>query len=86
VETCTAGAAGGPGKPTGRNPSRAPRSDPTKALSTRGVLVAGFDQIEAVRKAQQQATARAAQEAREARALAALTAAQHHQGAPNWMR
>src|SRR5258708_22065412 len=29
VETCTAGAAGGPGKPTGSNPGRAPRSDPT---------------------------------------------------------
>ena len=29
VETRTAGAAGGPGKPTGRNPGRAPRSDPT---------------------------------------------------------
>ena len=30
VETRTAGAAGGPGKPTGSNPGRAPRSDPTK--------------------------------------------------------
>ena len=29
VETRTAGAAGGPGKPTGSNPDRAPRSDPT---------------------------------------------------------
>ena len=29
VETRTAGAAGGPGKPTGSNPGRAPRSDPT---------------------------------------------------------
>ena len=29
METCTAGAAGGPGKPTGSNPGRAPRSDPT---------------------------------------------------------
>jgi hypothetical protein len=29
VETGTAGAAGGPGKPTGSNPGRAPRSDPT---------------------------------------------------------
>jgi hypothetical protein len=29
VETCTAGAAGGPGKPTRSNPGRAPRSDPT---------------------------------------------------------
>jgi hypothetical protein len=77
VETCTAGAAGGPGKPTGRNPGRAPRSDPTKALDTGGALTAGFDQIKAVREAQQQATARAAQQAREAHALAALTAAQH---------
>jgi len=31
VETRTAGAAGGPGRPTGSNPGRAPRSDPTKA-------------------------------------------------------
>jgi hypothetical protein len=30
VETRTAGAAGGPGRPTGSNPGRAPRSDPTK--------------------------------------------------------
>jgi hypothetical protein len=29
VETRTAGAAGGPGKPTGSNPGRALRSDPT---------------------------------------------------------
>jgi hypothetical protein len=29
VETCTAGAAGGPGKPSGSNPGRAPRPDPT---------------------------------------------------------
>ena len=29
VETRTAGAAGGPGKPTGSNPGTAPRSDPT---------------------------------------------------------
>ena len=29
METCTAGAAGGPGKPAGSNPGRAPRSDPT---------------------------------------------------------
>ena len=29
VETRTAGAAGGPGKPTGSDPGRAPRSDPT---------------------------------------------------------
>ena len=36
AETRTPGAAGGPGKPTGSNPGRAPRSDPTKtAVSTR---------------------------------------------------
>ena len=29
VETRTAGAAGGPGKPTGSDPGRAPRPDPT---------------------------------------------------------
>jgi hypothetical protein len=29
AETRTPGAAGGPGKPTGSNPGRAPRSDPT---------------------------------------------------------
>ncbi|MDQ2875314.1 MAG: hypothetical protein M3Y33_11180 [Actinomycetota bacterium] len=29
METRTAGAAGGPGKPTGSNPGGAPRSDPT---------------------------------------------------------
>jgi hypothetical protein len=33
VETRTAGAAGGPGKPTGSNPGRAPRSDPTGAFN-----------------------------------------------------
>jgi hypothetical protein len=32
VETRTAGAAGGLGKPTGSNPGRAPRSDPTGAF------------------------------------------------------
>ena len=32
VETRTAGAAGGPGKLTGSNPGRAPRSDPTGAF------------------------------------------------------
>jgi hypothetical protein len=32
VETRTAGAAGGPGKPTGSNPGRAPWSDPTGAF------------------------------------------------------
>ncbi len=46
VETRTAGAAGGPGKPTGRNPGRAPRSDPTRTrpllgAPTRFVLAAG---------------------------------------------
>ena len=33
VETRTAGAAGGPGKPTGSDLGRAPRSDPTGRLS-----------------------------------------------------
>ena len=32
METRTAGAAGGPGKPTGSDPGRAPRSDPTGAF------------------------------------------------------
>ena len=32
AETRTPGAAGGPGKPTGSNPGRAPRSDPTGAF------------------------------------------------------
>jgi hypothetical protein len=32
VETRTAGAAGGPGKPTGSDPGRAPPSDPTGAF------------------------------------------------------
>jgi hypothetical protein len=32
VETRTAGAAGGPGKPAGSDPGRAPRSDPTGAF------------------------------------------------------
>jgi hypothetical protein len=32
AETRTAGAAGGPGKPTRSNPGRAPRSDPTGAF------------------------------------------------------
>jgi len=32
VETRTAGAAGGPGKPTGSDPGRAPRPDPTGAF------------------------------------------------------
>lgn len=35
-----------------------------KALDTGGALTAGFDQVTAVREAQQQATARAAQQAR----------------------
>ena len=48
-----------------------------KALDSGGVLAAGFDQIDAVREAEEHAAACAAQEARETRALAALTAAQH---------
>ena len=32
METRTAGAAGGPGKPTGSDPGRAPRPDPTGAF------------------------------------------------------
>lgn len=51
-----------------------------KALDTGGVLAAGCDQIHAVCQAEERATARAAQQAREARALAAFTAAQHHDG------
>ncbi len=51
-----------------------------KALDSGGVLAAGFDQIEAVREAEERAAACAAQEKREARALAALTAAQHRDG------
>ncbi len=47
-----------------------------KALDSGGVLAAGFNQIGAVREAEERAAACAAQEAREARALAALTAAQ----------
>ena len=41
AETCTSGAAGGPGKPTGSNPDRAPRSDPTGAVRRRAGAVAG---------------------------------------------
>jgi hypothetical protein len=37
VETRTAGAAGGPGKPTGSDPGRAPRSDPTGAFYRSGL-------------------------------------------------
>ena len=48
-----------------------------KALGSSGVLTAGFDQIDAVREAEERAAACAAQEARETRALAALTAARH---------
>jgi len=33
LETDTSGSAGGPGKPAGSNPGRAPRSDPTVDLS-----------------------------------------------------
>jgi len=51
-----------------------------KALDSGGVLAAGFDQINAVREAEERAAARAAQQAREARALAAFTAAQHRDG------
>jgi transcriptional regulator with XRE-family HTH domain len=51
-----------------------------KALDSGGVLAAGFDQIGAVREAEERAAACAAQEARETRALAALTAAQHRAG------
>jgi DNA-binding XRE family transcriptional regulator len=51
-----------------------------KMLDTGGVLAAGADQIEAVRRAEQRAAALAAQEAREARALAALAAADRHGG------
>lgn len=39
VDTCTAGAAGGPGKPTGSNRCRARRSDPT----LRQVVVFAWD-------------------------------------------
>ena len=38
VETRTAGAAGGPGKPTGSDPGRAPRSDPTGAFYRSALL------------------------------------------------
>jgi transcriptional regulator with XRE-family HTH domain len=51
-----------------------------KALGAGGVLVAGTDQINAVRDAEQRAVALAAQEAREARALAALAAARQRSG------
>jgi len=51
-----------------------------KALDSGGVLAADFDQIDAVREAEERSAACAAQEAREARALAALTAAQHRGG------
>ena len=40
VETRTAGAAGGPGKPTGSNPGRAPRSDPTNLCEHTGKAAA----------------------------------------------
>jgi len=52
-----------------------------KALDNSGVLAVGCDQIKAVHEAEERAVARAAQQAREARALAALTAAQQHDGA-----
>lgn len=38
VETRTAGAAGGPGKPTGSDPGRAPRPDPTGAFYRSALL------------------------------------------------
>ena len=41
AETCTSGAAGGPGKPTGSNPDRAPRSDPTDPAEQLSVSDAG---------------------------------------------
>jgi len=46
-----------------------------RALKTRGVLIAGAEQIRQARKAAERATARAAQEAREARAMAVFAAA-----------
>jgi len=51
-----------------------------KALGADGVLVAGAEQISAVRDAEQRAAALAAQEARQARALAALAAARQRGG------
>ena len=38
AETCTSGAAGGPGKPTVSNHGRAPRSDPTGAFYRSALL------------------------------------------------
>ncbi len=43
VETRTAGAAGGPGKPTGSNPGRAPRSDPTKQRYLEDIQLTRYD-------------------------------------------
>jgi hypothetical protein len=43
VETRTAGAAGGPGRPTGSNPGRAPRSDPTKTRYRNGIHLTRYD-------------------------------------------
>jgi hypothetical protein len=43
VETRTAGAAGGPGRPTGSNPGRAPRSDPTKTRYRNDIHLARYD-------------------------------------------
>jgi hypothetical protein len=53
VETRTPGAAGGSGKPTGSNPSRAPRSDPTNRLQRcyerrENVIDAFFDLADAI--------------------------------------
>jgi transcriptional regulator with XRE-family HTH domain len=53
-----------------------------EALDTGGMLVAGIDQIDAVRDAEQQAAASAAQEARQARALTALATARQRDGVP----
>jgi len=43
VETRTAGAAGGPGRPTGSNPGRAPRSDPTKQRYLEDIHLTRYD-------------------------------------------
>jgi len=43
VETRTAGAAGGPGRPTGSNPGRAPRSDPTKQRYLQDIHLTRYD-------------------------------------------
>ncbi len=43
VERRTAGAAGGPRRPTGSNPGRAPRSDPTKARYRNQIHLSRYD-------------------------------------------